>query len=204
MTMCSGINSVKARRYILGIDVAKRITAFQKKYCDILILMEISGKVNQAKAYKLAGSVSKGKNLIEKASRTARLVQCQQYLTRARARVKRLIERTEAEITAQLEKLAFSELTDYVAWDEKGVKLKPSVDIPKDKIPALKSILIDEKEYTNKKGKKGIIRRVKIDLHNPKGPLDSLARIKGMMKPDLEEVATFAKALHEAMKEEEE
>ncbi len=121
----------------------------------------------------------------------------------ARARCRRVIEKNEAEIIAQFEKLGFSELTDFVSWGLKGLKLKPSNQIPKDKIPALKSITIDEQEYTNTKGKKGITRRVKIDLHSPKGSLDSLAKIKGMMKPDLKDVVSFAQALHEAMKDEE-
>lgn len=120
-----------------------------------------------------------------------------------RARNRGAVEKTEAEIIAQLEKLGFSLITDFASWDKNGFKLKPSKEIPKDKIAALKSITIDEQEYTNKKGKKGITRRVKIDLHSPKGSLDSLAKIKGMMKPEIEDVVSFAQALHEAMKDEE-
>lgn len=177
------------------------LTSMQKKFCDIRILMEISGNVNQARALKLAGSKSTGKNLIEAASRTARLPQCLAYLSRARARVKRVIEKTEAEIIGQFEKLGFSELTDFVSWGNGRLKLKPSSQIPKDKLPALKSITIDEHEYKNKKGRKGTSTRIHVELHSPKGPLDSLAKIKGMMKPDAKDIATLALAMHEAMKE---
>lgn len=182
--------------------MAKVLTSLQKKFCDILILMEISGKVNQSEAYKLAGSKCTGKTLTEEASKTTRKPQVLAYLSRARERVKKVVKKTEAEIIAQFEKLGFSELTDFVTWSEKGLKLKSSSQIPKDKIPALKSIIIDEHEYINKKGKKGLTRRIKIDLHSPKGPLDSLARIKGMIKPDAEEMVSFAMALHEAMRRE--
>ncbi len=119
----------------------------------------------------------------------------------ARACNRRAVEKTVAEIIAQLEKLGFSLITDFASWDKNGFKLKPSKEIPKDKIAALKSITIDEQEYTNKKGKKGTTRRIKIDLHGLKGSLDSLAKIKGMMKPDLKDVVSFAQALHEAMKD---
>ncbi len=121
-----------------------------------------------------------------------------------RARNRKAVEKTEAEIIAQLEKLGFSLITDFASWDKNGFKLKPSKEIPKDKIAALKTITIDEQKYTNKKGKKGkkgTTRRIKIDLHGPKGSLDSLAKIKGMMKPDLKDVVSFAQALHEAMKD---
>ncbi len=181
----------------------KALTAYQKRFCDILILMEMSGKVNQQKAYEMAGYKCRRKTAKTEASRTLSKPPLKAYLARARARRVSVVEKTEAEIIAQLEKLGFSLITDFASWDKNGFKLKPSKEIPKDKIPALKSITIDEQEYTNKKGKKGITRRVKIDLHSPKGSLDSLAKIKGMMKPDLKDVVSFAQALHEAMKDEE-
>lgn len=181
----------------------KTLTPLQKKFCDILILMEISGKVNQAEAYKLAGSQCTGKTARTNASRMLTNANVSAYLSRARARVKRVVEKTEAEIIAQFEKLGFSELTDFVTWNKNGLKLKDSNKIPKDKIPALKSITIDEQEYTNKRGKKGMTRRIKVDLHSPKGALDSLARIQGLMKLDAKEIASFALAMHEAMKDKE-
>ena len=113
------------------------LTPLQKNFCDILNLMRISGKVNQAEALRLAGSKSTGKNLIEAACRTAMLPQCSAYLTWALARAKRAVERTENEIIAQFEKLGFSELTDFVTWDKNGLKLKPSKNVPRDKIAAL-------------------------------------------------------------------
>ena len=180
----------------------KKLTSLQNKFCEIIILMELSGKVNQGKAYQLAGSKCTGNAAEVNASKLLRNHKVIAKLSRARARVKRVVEKTEEEIIGQFEKLGFSEITDFVRWGPKGLDLKPSNNIPKDKIPALKSITIDEQEYTNKKGKKGITRRIKIDLHSPKGALDSLAKIKGMMKPDLKDVVSFAQALHEAMKDE--
>lgn len=163
----------------------KTLTSLQKKFCDILILMEISGKVTQAEAYKLAGSKCTRKTLDEEASKTRRKPQVLAYLSRARARVRSAVDKTEAEIITQFEKLGFSELTDFVSWGPNGIKLKTSLNIPKNKIAALKSITIDEHEYTNKKGKEGNTRQIKVELHSPKGALDSLAKIKGMMKTEI-------------------
>lgn len=173
-----------------------KLTAFQKRYCDILLLMEITGRVNQSKALKLAGSKSKGKNLTVIASRTARLVQCRDYMARARARLDRQTEKTNAEILAEYEKLGFSRLADY--YNDDGT-LKDISSLTDDQKSALSAIEIEEHEYENKKGRKGLTRKIKIRLHSKKGALDSLARIKGLMKGDVTDaVNTLAKAIKDA------
>ncbi|MHC4631114.1 MAG: terminase small subunit [Planctomycetota bacterium] len=181
----------------------KAMTALQQRFCDIILLMELSGKANKRQAYELAGYKCRGEVARVEAERTLRKPYVSAYLARARKRRAKVVEKTEAEIIAQFEKLGFSVITDFASWDSKGVKLKPSKQIPKDKAAAIKSINIDEREYTNKKGKRGKIRTIKIDLHSPKGPLDSLAKIKGMVKLDAKEIVSLAQATHEAMKEEE-
>ena len=49
---------------------AKTITPLQKKFCDILILMELAGKVNQQQAYELAGYKCRGEAARGEAERT--------------------------------------------------------------------------------------------------------------------------------------
>lgn len=182
----------------------KTLTSLQKRFCDILLLMELSGKVNQAKAYILAGSKCKLKSAEANASRMLRNDKVLAHLTRARARVKGVVEKTEADIIARYQDLGWADLDDYGTWDTDGFKLKSSKEIPKNKMGALRSITVDEQEYTNKKGRKGLKRRVKVELHNPKAAVDSLAKIKGLMKGEVEEAAkSLAVAMHEAMKEKE-
>jgi len=176
------------------------LTALQKRFCDIILLMELAGEVNQQKAYELAGYKCRGKTAKEEASRTATKPQLKTYLARARKRRAKVVEKTEAEIIREYEKLGFSRLTDYYNND---MTLKPLRKLTEDQKAAIQSIEINEHHYTNKKGKAGKKVEIKIKLHTKKGALDSLAKIKGMMKPEIEDAVTFAVALHEAMKDEE-
>jgi hypothetical protein len=180
----------------------KKLTENQKKTCDIILLMELSGRVNHTKAYQMVYG-SKKKTAEAAVSRMLRNVKVLAYLARARARVKRVVERTEDEIIARYQDLGWADFDDYGSWDVKGLKVKSSKQIPKDKMGAIKSITMEEKEYTNKKGRKGVTRQIKLELHNPKAAVDSLAKIKGMMLPGDKEVMSFALAMHEAMKDKE-
>lgn len=177
----------------------KTLTSLQKKFCDILILMEISGKVNQAEALRLAGSKCRGNAAEVNASKLLRKTKVSAYLSRARARVKRAVEMSEDEILHEYANLARSNLPGY--YHDDG-SLKEFSKLTEAQAAALQSIDIEEHEYTNRKGKVGVTRKIKIRLHTKKGALDSLAKIKGMMAQDLKDaVVSFAQALHEATKE---
>lgn len=179
----------------------KTLTPLQKKFCDIIHLMEISGRVNQAEALRLAGSKCRGKALKSAASRMLTNVNVSAYLSRARARVKRAVEMTEEEILHEYANLARSNLPSY--YNDDG-SLKKFSQLTEAQAAAMQSIDIEEHEYKNKRGQKGVTRKIKIRLHTKKGALDSLSKIRGMMKGDAEEAArTFATALHEAMKKKE-
>jgi len=168
----------------------------QKKFCDILLLMEIAGKTNQSEALRLAGSKCTGKTLIEQASRTARLPQCLRYLAQARARYSSKVEKTNTEIIAEYEKMGFSNIAGY--YNDDGT-LKKLSSLTAEQKAAVQSVEIVEQEYKNRKGKTGKIRNIKIKLHSKKGSLDSLARIKGLMKGDIKDaVDTLAQAIKDA------
>ena len=181
----------------------KALTALQKRYCDIILLMELAGKVNQQKAYELAGYKCRGKTAKTEASRTLSKPSLKKYLARARIRrvAEKNQEKTRAEIVREYEIMAFARAADYYNEDGNPKQLK---DLTEEQKSALRSITIEEHHYTNKKGKPGKIVTTKYDIHPKKSSLDSLAKIKGLMKGDVEEAAkTFAQALHEAMKDEE-
>jgi len=177
----------------------KVLTALQKRFCDIILLMELTGKVEKRKAYEMAGYKARGHIAEVEVTKTLNKPLIKAYLSRARKRRAKVIEKTEAEIIAEYEKLGFSNLADF--FNDDG-SLKKFSSLTETQSAALKSIIIEEREYTNKKGRKGICRKIKIFLHTKKGALDSLAQIKGMMKPDIGDAVSFAMALHEAMKDE--
>lgn len=176
----------------------KVLTALQKRFCDILLLMELAGKVEKRKAYELAGYKARGHIAEVEVTKTLNKPLVKAYLTRARKRRAARVEKTEAEIIREYERLGFSKITDYYNDD---YTLKPVSELNEDQRAAIRSIEINEHHYTNKKGKAGKKVEIKIKLHTKKGALDSLANIYGMMKPDLKDVVSFAQALHEAMKE---
>lgn len=183
----------------------KTLTPLQKKFCDILILMEISGKVNQSEALRLAGSKCMGKSAEAAASKMLRNVKVSAYLTYARARLKRATEKTQektkADIIREYEIMAFARPADYYHADGSPKKIK---ELTKAQRAALRSITVVEHHYTNKKGNKGRTVKTEYAIQPKKSSLDSLAKIQGLMKGDAEEAArTFAAALHEAMKKEE-
>ncbi|NQT00603.1 MAG: terminase small subunit [Planctomycetes bacterium] len=85
----------------------KALTALQKRFCDIILLMELAGEVNQQKAYELAGYKCRGKTAKTEASRTLSKPPLKKYLARARKRRAKVVEKTEAEIIREYEKLGF-------------------------------------------------------------------------------------------------
>lgn len=180
----------------------KKLTQLQQKFCDIILLMELAGKVHKRKAYELAGYKCRGKTAEQEASRILKKPQVKAYLVRARKKRAELVEKTDEQIIREYERLAFSCLTDFVDFDSTGAVVMSSRILSEDVKPALKSIFVDEHSYINKKGKPGKNVRVKIDLHDKKGALDSLAKIKGLFVKSEKAVGqSFAKALHDALKE---
>ena len=183
----------------------KKLTSLQKKFCDILILMEISGKVNQGEALRLAGSKCKAKAAEAAASRMLRNVKVSAYLAGARARNSRATEKTQektkSEIIREYEIMAFARPADYYHADGTPKKIK---ELTKAQRAALRSITVVEHHYKNKKGKEGKTVKTEYSMQPKKPSLDSLARIKGLMTSDTAEVAkSIAAAMHEAMKDKE-
>ena len=183
----------------------KALTALQKRFCDILILMELSGEVNQQKAYEMAGYKCRGKTAKTEASRTLSKPPLKKYLARARARYRRAAEKTgektRADIIREYEIMAFARPADYYHADGTPKSIK---ELTKAQKAALRSITVSEHHYTNKKGQPGKRVETTYNIQPKKSSLDSLARIKGLMSGDVEEAAkSLAQALHEAMKDEE-
>lgn len=94
------------------------------------------------------------------------------HLARRRKSVAKAAAMETDEIAAELAKLARSKITDVMSWDAATVTLKPSADIPEDAAAAIESV-----EQT--------MSGLKVKMHSKKGALDSLARINGAFKDNL-------------------
>src|SRR5579864_1976799 len=86
---------------------------------------------------------------------------------------------TEERILEELARLAFSNPTDVMEWDEeKGITTKPSSEIPDD----VKAAITEITETELKDGRK----KVKVKMASKKDALEALAKHKGLMKEQLE------------------
>jgi len=182
----------------------KTLTPFQKKFCDILILMERCGSVEKRRAYELAGYKARGKTAEVEASRTLRKPQVKKYLADARAlyrgEEKKTQEKTKADIVRELEIMAFARPADYYHNDGTPKKIK---ELTKSQKAALRAITVVEHHYTNKKGKKGKTVKTEYTIQPKQRALNSLAKIQGFLNMDAREIASLALAMHEAMRDKE-
>lgn len=182
------------------------LTPLEQRLCDIVIWMELRGEVNQQKAYELAGYKCRGKTAKTEASRTLSKPPLKKYLAHARARNRRAAEKTQektrADIIVEYEIMAFARPADYYHADGSPKKIK---ELTKAQRAALRSITVVEHTYKNKKGNEGKTVRTEYAIQPKKPAMDSLAKIQGWMKGEIEEAAkSLALAMHEAMKEKEE
>jgi len=150
-------------------------------------------KPNQAKAYKLAGSKCRGATLIEEASRTLNKPQCKAYLRKLGQRATMRAEKTADDIIAELEKLGFSNIRDYLSFNKGGVSFKSSDELTEGKLAALTEV----SEHVSKKGH----RYIRLKLHDKLKALELLGKRHKLFTEKFEGTLTLAGALHEAMKE---
>ncbi len=114
----------------------KALTAYQKRFCDILILMELSGKVEKRKAYEMAGYKARGHIAEVEVTKTLSKPLVKKYLARARARIRRAAEKTQektrADIIREYEIMAFARPADYYHADgtPKSIKELTNPDYP--------------------------------------------------------------------------
>jgi len=142
-----------------------KLTLLQKRTCDIYFAMK---KPNQAKAHKLAGSTMTGKTLREEAHKTLKKPQCVEYLDSLAQRATKRAERTADEVIRELEKLAFSNIRDFLKFSKKGVVLKDSNELTTEQMACLAEV----SEYETKLGRK----HIRFKLHDKKGALELLGR----------------------------
>lgn len=145
-----------------------KLTILQKRCCDIYFAM---GKPNQAKAYKLAGSKSKGKTLIVEACRTLKKPQCREYLEKLGKRATVRAERSADEVIRELELLGFSNIQDFLGEDN---EVKDLSQLDRDTAAAVESVQSDIRH--DKGDSDGYTEKVKFKLHSKQAALEALAR----------------------------
>lgn len=116
---------------------AKKLTIMQQRFCLILHSMKTT---NQAEAYRLAGYKGTGKTAEQAASRLASNVKVAAYLESLGKRAEARAEKKADEIITELEKLGFSNISDYVKFGPTGITLENSESLTREQLAAIAEV----------------------------------------------------------------
>lgn len=167
-----------------------KLTILQRRTCEIYHSM---AKPNQAEAYRLAGSKCRGKTLIEEAHRTLKKPQCREYLKRLQKKSEEQAVKSAGEIIAELEKVGFSNIKDYIEVKEGTLTIK---DL--NKMTEAQAAAIAEISETT-------AGAIKFKLYDKPGALKALGLRFGIFPTKIEATGKFislSQAVHDAMKDE--
>ncbi len=129
----------------------------------------------------MAGAKCSRKVAETAASRLFRNVKCKNYLAELAAKSTAKSLKTAEDVIAELEKLAFSNMGDYVKFDKYGVEVTDSSKLTSEQLAAIQEV--SEVETTRGSGKRKTKRRYfKFKLHDKKGSLEILARKFNLLK----------------------
>jgi len=78
-----------------------------------------------------------------------------------------------AKVIKELQKIGFSDINDYLEWDEKTGKIIPSKDID---TTVLSQVIITEKHLTSKQDTELVQRDIKFKMHDKIKALDILSK----------------------------
>lgn len=151
-------------------------------------------KPNQAQAYKLAGSKSKGRTLTQGAYETLNKPVCQAYLKKLRKKSEEHAVKTADEIIRELEKVGFSNIKDYIEVRNGVLTIKDLADMTEAQAAAIAEI---SEKVTLRGG------HIRFKLYDKPGALKALGLRFGIFptKVELSGELTLAQAVHKAMKD---
>ena len=127
------------------------LTILQKRACDIYHAMK---KPSKLKACRLAQYKMGGKHARNEAQKTFDLSHVKAYLDSLKATATENAQRSADEIIAELEKIGFANMADYVTFDENGVKLNDSKKLTRNQLAAVSEVT----EVSTKYGKRKAFR----------------------------------------------
>ena len=138
----------------------KPLTAKQERFCQEYLKCLNATRAAIKSGYSAANADKIGSNLVRKSRVTARLKELQ-------AARSRRYEISAERILEELAKLAFSDITDYVSFNESGVRLKESSDLN----PKQRAAILEVSEVLNQHG-----GTTKFKLHDKVKALELLGK----------------------------
>ena len=133
------------------VTATPRLSGFQKLTVDIYHCMKMPNKL---RAMQMAGSKQKGKSGTNEAGKLFKKPHVREYHEYLKAQATEHAVRTVDDIIAELEKVAFSNIGDYLSFGEKGVELKDSNKLTRNQLAAVSEVT----EVSTKYGKRKAFR----------------------------------------------
>jgi phage terminase small subunit len=173
-------------------DRSGRLTNKQRSFVEEYFRNGCNGAAAYAKAYATRAGPQRR---AEEAARLLRHPKIAPIICAAKrsatAEVATVIERyavTQARVLAELARLAFSSMQDYVTVQPDGTAIVDLSRVDADQWCAVSELRGDE--YVEGRGADArVVKRVRIKLHGKREALEAIARIEGYPKPERHEVA---------------
>lgn len=151
----------------------RKLTPLQRRTCEIWFTMK---HPNQAEAYRLAGSKSRGNTLIVEACRTLKKPQCKEYLAKLAEKTAEKTALSAEEVVEELRLLAFANIKDYVVFGPHGVCIVDSSKLTREQAAAIAEVSENTYIRRTKRGNKYTTVHRKFKLHDKKGSLEVLLK----------------------------
>lgn len=162
------------------------LTILQQRFVEILFTMQTP---NQTKALIEAGSTQRGEAAHVYSSQLLKNPKVKSYLDHLRGNTAQKTEKTAADAVAELAKIGFSNIQDYIDEDNTVVDLS---QIPRDKAAAVESIQIDIRHDGGDSD--GYTEKVRFKTHAKVAALkEFLDRLQGRPKQQVEVRAVILK-----------
>jgi len=142
-----------------------------------LFCLEFLKDLNKTAAYARAGYKARGDNATSAAIRLTQRPEVQARIKELQEEREKVVEREGIEAVAELEKIGYAIITDYLEFSNEGIVLKASKDLTRDQLAAIESV-------EQKQTRDGIT--VKLKLFSKTSALEMLCRHHGLFNDKLE------------------
>lgn len=155
------------------------LTDMQKAFCEALL----EGK-SKTEAYREAGYAVDGKYDKQRAWELSRTDTIRAYLAERRKEIQNYANVKPAQIIKEIARVGFSDIRDYVRWDETGALFIPSDELTEDQAAAIQSIKVRKRTITRENGGATETVETELKLHPKLEGLEKLMKHYGLYQQD--------------------
>lgn len=164
-------------------SVGDRLNPRHKRFCEEYLL-----DLNGSAAYKRAGYRATDEAARRNASRLLTNADVQEYISELKAQQSSRTSITADRVLQEYARIAFSNLTDVVTFNQQGLDLKDSQQLPDDVKAAIASVTV---VVTENEG--GTTRKHSVRMHDKLKALDYIGNYLGLNKDLDQAIAAFRK-----------